>query len=77
MTIKQTLLKIIGCEFEKLELTKILDNHYKVEKIYPNGLVLYSNGETKILYDPEKDRRVDGFKMTDKDFDEGILEMME
>ena len=60
MNLKQIILNLIN--EEPSELTKILDERFRVEQVYPNGLVRYSNGRVNIIYDPINKRRIDCYQ---------------
>lgn len=59
-------MSLIGYESESPDLTKILDDRFKIEEIYNNGIVKYSNGRTIILYDSINKKRVDNYANPNK-----------
>lgn len=66
MKLQKIIMSLIGCESESPDLTKILDDRFKIEEIYNNGIVKYSNGRTIILYDSINKKRVDNYANPNK-----------
>lgn len=66
MKLQKIIMSLIGYESESPDLTKILDDRFKIEEIYNNGIVKYSNGRTIILYDSINKKRVDNYANPNK-----------
>jgi len=62
MKLKQIIIDLISEEERKPEL-EMLDDKFRVERVFSNGLVLYSNDRVKILYNPKLDKVVNKYQI--------------